>query len=148
MLQHAAAVVAPGGRLSTPPARASRKRTKRSSDAFLATTPAFRAGRRAPGGADACRADVIDARGHLRTEPHRHGLEAFFGAVFVTQRSRGTNLYVPIFVVSRMALRNARLERGQARWCSVGALVATYVLFAAASMRVALARPRGHRFPI
>jgi hypothetical protein len=24
---------------------------------------------------------VIDERGRLRTEPHRHGLEAFFGAV-------------------------------------------------------------------
>jgi hypothetical protein len=25
---------------------------------------------------------VIDAGGHLRTTPDRHGLEAFFGAVF------------------------------------------------------------------
>jgi 16S rRNA C967 or C1407 C5-methylase (RsmB/RsmF family) len=25
---------------------------------------------------------LIDARGHLRTQPHLHGLEAFFGAVF------------------------------------------------------------------
>jgi hypothetical protein len=25
---------------------------------------------------------VVDARGHLRTEPNRHGLEAFFGAAF------------------------------------------------------------------
>ena len=34
-------------------------------------------------GAPEARPDtVVDARGHLRTEPHRHGLEAFFGAVF------------------------------------------------------------------
>src|SRR5438094_911495 len=26
---------------------------------------------------------VVDSRGHLRTEPHTHGLEAFFGAVVV-----------------------------------------------------------------
>jgi 16S rRNA (cytosine967-C5)-methyltransferase len=29
---------------------------------------------------------VIDARGHLRTLPHAHGLEAFFAAAF-TRRS-------------------------------------------------------------
>jgi hypothetical protein len=27
-------------------------------------------------------AAVINERGHLRTYPHVHGLEAFFGAVF------------------------------------------------------------------
>jgi hypothetical protein len=31
---------------------------------------------------------LIDARGHLRTEPHRHGLEAFFGAVFERRRQK------------------------------------------------------------
>jgi 16S rRNA C967 or C1407 C5-methylase (RsmB/RsmF family) len=30
-------------------------------------------------------AEVVDARGHLRTYPHVHGLEAFFGAVFQRQ---------------------------------------------------------------
>jgi len=28
---------------------------------------------------------LVDARGFLRTEPHRHELEAFFGAVFKRQ---------------------------------------------------------------
>jgi 16S rRNA (cytosine967-C5)-methyltransferase len=31
-------------------------------------------------------APVVDAHGHLRTEPDRHGLEAFFGAVFERAR--------------------------------------------------------------
>jgi hypothetical protein len=30
--------------------------------------------------------EVVDARGHLRTEPDRHGLEGFFGAVFARHR--------------------------------------------------------------
>jgi 16S rRNA C967 or C1407 C5-methylase (RsmB/RsmF family) len=54
-------------------------------DAFLATTPAFlplSAGETHPLLTDA----LIDTRGHLRTEPHRHGLEAFFGAVFLRRR--------------------------------------------------------------
>jgi 16S rRNA (cytosine967-C5)-methyltransferase len=49
----------------------------------------FRAARRARGGASST-LRVIDARGHLRTEPHAHGLEAFFGAVLV--RRGGTDL--------------------------------------------------------
>lgn len=32
-------------------------------------------------------ADLIDSRGDLRTEPHRHGLEAFYAAVIGRQRS-------------------------------------------------------------
>ena len=50
-------------------------------DAFLQTHPAF-------GQLDARRAHprlpaaVVDARGCLRTMPHVHGLDAFFGAVF------------------------------------------------------------------
>jgi tRNA and rRNA cytosine-C5-methylases len=50
-------------------------------EAFLSTTSGFaplHAGlatsRLAPG--------LVDPRGHLRTQPHVHGLEAFFGAVF------------------------------------------------------------------
>jgi hypothetical protein len=30
---------------------------------------------------------VVDDRGHLRTAPDRHGLEAFFGAVFEKVRT-------------------------------------------------------------
>jgi hypothetical protein len=30
--------------------------------------------------------ELEDARGHLRTEPDRHGLELFFGAVFERAR--------------------------------------------------------------
>jgi len=56
-------------------------------DAFLAATDAFsrvdaRTIARVP-------ADVVDARGWLRTLPHRHGLEAFFGAVL--ERSEGAD---------------------------------------------------------
>ena len=29
--------------------------------------------------------EVVDSSGHLRTEPDRHGLECFFGAVFERQ---------------------------------------------------------------
>jgi 16S rRNA (cytosine967-C5)-methyltransferase len=49
--------------------------------AFLASTPAFRA-------VDlridhsAVPLETVDDCGHLRTYPHVHGLEAFFGAVF------------------------------------------------------------------
>ena len=30
--------------------------------------------------------EVVDERGCLRTSPHDHGLEAFFGAVFTRQQ--------------------------------------------------------------
>jgi 16S rRNA (cytosine967-C5)-methyltransferase len=85
MLQHAAERVAPGGRLIYATCSSEPEENESVADAFVATTPAF-----APVSArdthpvltDA----LIDARGHLRTEPRRHGLEAFFGAVFQRRR--------------------------------------------------------------
>ena len=51
-------------------------------DAFLVTTPGF-APLHAARATSRLAETLIDRRGHLRTQPHRHGLEAFFGAVFV-----------------------------------------------------------------
>jgi 16S rRNA (cytosine967-C5)-methyltransferase len=82
MLQHAADAVAPGGRLVYATCSNEPEENEGVVDAFLATTRDF-----AP--LDARQAsprlppELIDARGHLRTEPHTHGLEAFFGAVLV-----------------------------------------------------------------
>jgi 16S rRNA C967 or C1407 C5-methylase (RsmB/RsmF family) len=53
---------------------------------FLATTPAFQTVHAAQTHPKLV-GTLIDSRGHLRTQPHLHGLEAFFGAVF--QRPRG-----------------------------------------------------------
>ena len=50
-------------------------------EAFLATTQGFvplHAGQATSRLAET----LVDRRGHLRTQPHVHGLEAFFGAVF------------------------------------------------------------------
>lgn len=80
MLQHAADAVAPGGRLVYATCSSEPEENEGVVDAFLATTPGF-----APLDAREAAArlphDLVDARGHLRTEPHVHGLEAFFGAV-------------------------------------------------------------------
>ena len=81
MLQHAAEAVAPGGRLIYATCSSEPEENEGVTDAFLATTPEFTPlhaveanGRLA--------ATLVDARGHLRTQPDLHGLEAFFGAVF------------------------------------------------------------------
>lgn len=81
MLQHAADVVARGGRLVYATCSSEPEENDGVVAAFLATTPGFEridAGRAAPD----LPAAVVDARGFLRTDPDRHGLEAFFGAVF------------------------------------------------------------------
>ncbi len=81
MLQHAADAVAPAGRLVYATCSSEPEENDGVVAAFLATTPGFHlvdARRAAPGLPPA----VVDGRGYLRTEPHRHGLEAFFGAVF------------------------------------------------------------------
>jgi 16S rRNA (cytosine967-C5)-methyltransferase len=81
MLQRAAEMVAPGGRLVYATCSSEPEENEGTASAFLADAPAFtpmharEANRRLP---DA----VVDARGHLRTQPDLHGLEAFFGAVF------------------------------------------------------------------
>jgi len=82
MLQHAADAVAPGGRLVYATCSSEPDENEGVVDAFLATTPDF-AARDARDAAPRLPHAVVDTRGHLRTEPHVHGLEAFFGAVFV-----------------------------------------------------------------
>jgi 16S rRNA (cytosine967-C5)-methyltransferase len=87
MLEHAAACVAPRGRLIYATCSSEPEENEHVVDAFLAATDAFsrvdaRTIARVP-------ADVVDARGWLRTLPHRHGLEAFFGAVL--ERSEGAD---------------------------------------------------------
>jgi 16S rRNA (cytosine967-C5)-methyltransferase len=81
MLQHAAEGVAPGGRLVYATCSSEPEENEDVADAFLATTAGFAALH--AGQATARLAEtLVDARGHLRTQPHLHGLEAFFGAVF------------------------------------------------------------------
>jgi 16S rRNA (cytosine967-C5)-methyltransferase len=81
MIQHAGAVVAPGGRLVYSTCSSEPEENEWIAAAFLQTTTEFTP-------VDLRTADValpaavIDNRGHFRTHPHVHGLEAFFGAVF------------------------------------------------------------------
>jgi 16S rRNA (cytosine967-C5)-methyltransferase len=86
MLQRGADVVAPGGRLIYATCSSEPDENERIADAFLAATRGF-----APlGAADAAPrlpAAVVDARGHLKTDPASHGLESFFAAVF--ERAHG-----------------------------------------------------------
>jgi 16S rRNA (cytosine967-C5)-methyltransferase len=85
MLQHAAEGVAPGGRLVYATCSSEPEENEGVADAFLATAPGFVA--LAAGQATSRLAEtLVDARGHLRTQPHLHGLEAFFGAVFERRR--------------------------------------------------------------
>ena len=81
MLGQAADAVANGGRLIYATCSSEPEENEAVADAFLAGTPQFTAvdARRA---SDDLPAAVVDSRGHLRTLPHVHGLEAFFGAVF------------------------------------------------------------------
>lgn len=82
MLRQAAEAVAPGGRLIYATCSSEPEENEAVADAFLAGASAFVAidARRA---APDLPAAVVDLRGHLRTLPHVHGLEAFFGAVFL-----------------------------------------------------------------
>ncbi len=81
MLQRAADTVAPGGRLIYATCSSEPEENEGVADAFLATRPGF-AAVHARDATSRLPAAVIDARGHLRSQPHVHGLEAFFGAVF------------------------------------------------------------------
>ena len=81
MLAHAAAVVQPGGRLVYATCSSEPEENELIVADFLAHHPTF-----SPVSPTtvhgAIVSDLVDANGHLRTEPDRHGLELFFGAVF------------------------------------------------------------------
>jgi 16S rRNA (cytosine967-C5)-methyltransferase len=81
MLQRAADRVSSGGRLVYATCSSEPEENEGVVDAFLATTPGFTPVRATDASARLTPA-VVDARGHLRTRPDEHGLEAFFGAVF------------------------------------------------------------------
>jgi 16S rRNA (cytosine967-C5)-methyltransferase len=85
MLRHAADTVAPGGRLVYATCSSEPEENEAVVDNFLRSTSRFTP-------VDLRSDDgflppaLVDARGHLRTCPHLHGLEAFFGAVFVREK--------------------------------------------------------------
>jgi 16S rRNA (cytosine967-C5)-methyltransferase len=81
MLSHAAEAVSPGGRLVYATCSSEPEENEAVAGTFLERMPAFEA-RSAGGVHPRLPFAVIDERGHLRTRPDRHGLEAFFGAVF------------------------------------------------------------------
>jgi 16S rRNA (cytosine967-C5)-methyltransferase len=85
MLARAASIVAPGGRLIYATCSSEPEENERVADAFAAGSPAFiHVSARAA--SLRITESLVDARGFLRTEPHRHQLEAFFGAVFERRR--------------------------------------------------------------
>jgi 16S rRNA (cytosine967-C5)-methyltransferase len=74
-------MVAAGGRLIYATCSSEPEENEGIVDTFLASTPGFGAVHASEATTRLAGA-VIDARGQLRTQPHLHGLEAFFGAVF------------------------------------------------------------------
>jgi 16S rRNA (cytosine967-C5)-methyltransferase len=80
MLRHAAAAVAPGGRLIYATCSSEPEENESVVEAFLAGTADFSP--LDPASSTPVPPAVINERGHLRTYPHIHGLEAFFGAAF------------------------------------------------------------------
>lgn len=81
ILRSAAESVAPGGRLVYATCSSEPEENEDIAAAFLASAADFHHVH-ARDAAPALPDTVVDARGHLRTEPHRHGLEGFFGAAF------------------------------------------------------------------
>jgi 16S rRNA (cytosine967-C5)-methyltransferase len=79
MLEHAAACVVPGGRLIYATCSSEPEENDEVVTQFLAGGHPFALVSAAS--IQGVPADVVDASGYLRTLPHRHGLEAFFGAV-------------------------------------------------------------------
>jgi 16S rRNA (cytosine967-C5)-methyltransferase len=81
MLRHAAQMVAPGGRLIYATCSSEPEENEEIATAFLGGAPQFAPLHAREANAQLADA-VVDANGHLRTQPDLHGLEAFFGAVF------------------------------------------------------------------
>jgi 16S rRNA (cytosine967-C5)-methyltransferase len=81
MLDRAATAVRPGGRLIYATCSSEPEENEEVADAFARTHPDF-----APLDARLVAPDLpsslVDERGHFRTRPDLHRLEAFFGAVF------------------------------------------------------------------
>jgi 16S rRNA (cytosine967-C5)-methyltransferase len=82
MLQNASDAVVPGGRLIYITCSSEPEENEGVADLFAATAPRFAPVDARMVSPRLAEAGVIDERGRLRTEPYRHGLEAFFGAVF------------------------------------------------------------------
>ncbi|MGB7220349.1 MAG: 16S rRNA (cytosine(967)-C(5))-methyltransferase RsmB [Vicinamibacterales bacterium] len=84
MLRHAADGVAAGGRLVYATCSSEPEENEEVVDVFLREAPDFVA-LDARTAAPDLPASVVDERGHLRTLPHVHGLDAFFGAILHRQ---------------------------------------------------------------
>jgi 16S rRNA (cytosine967-C5)-methyltransferase len=82
MLTHAADAVAPGGRLIYATCSSEPEENEAVVDAFAAAGAGAFAPVDARAIAPALPAALVDGRGHVRTSPDQHELEAFFAAVF------------------------------------------------------------------
>ncbi len=88
LLEHASAVVRPGGRLVYATCSSEPEENDDIVEAFLRRHPEFRRARPETLGMTITPplARVLDEAGTLRTLPHAHGLEAFFAALLVRRR--------------------------------------------------------------
>ena len=85
LLQRASAAVGPGGTLVYTTCSSEVEENEEVVAAFLALTPGFALGRADRGPHAALLAPYCDALGRFSTDPARHGLEAYFGAVLVRE---------------------------------------------------------------